>query len=499
MILFTTILGAIVLFAVYLFFHTFWRPKDFPPGPFALPVIGNIHLLGSEPQKVCKRLSRKYGDVFSMYFGGWKVVIINSIEAANEALIKKAADFAGRPPSITGMETARGKATGRGIDIVFSDYGLYWRTIRKTAHQALKMYGTNREHLEEVIHTHTSQLVQRLEKKNAIEFDPKNDICLTSTNIICTIVFGSQYNIEDEEFLTILYYNKIMFEGLAGANGVDFLTWLRFFPNRNINLLRESASLSDPILEKWLQKHRETYEEGKIRDFTDALICAADNEIKEDNSSKHFLKQDNIIMIMADVFNAAIETTATTMRWFIAYITIWPDVQKKIHAELDRVIGRDRVPCMNDRTSLPYFEACINETARLASVAPFAVPHQTTCDTSVGGYKVPKKTHVFFNLYAIHHDERHWKDAEEFRPERWLDESGNYTPGCHQSFLPFSAGKRVCFGEALAKMELFLILSRVFQCFEFKKPPSGELPSLDGSVFLTHEPRPYKVIANKRA
>lgn len=289
-----------------------------------------------------------------------------------------------------------------------------------------------------------------------------------------------------------------MFEGLAGANGVDFLTWLRHFPNRNIDLLRESASLRDPILEKWLTRHKETYEKGKIRDLTDALIHAAEEEVMENKTVERFLEKDNLIMIMADVFNAGIETTTTTMNWFVVFNVLWPEVQRKIHDELDSVIGRSRKPCLDDRTSLPYFEAAINETARLASVAPLGVPHWTTCDTSVAGFKIPRHIHVFYNLYAIHHDERYWIDPEEFKPERWLDENGKYIPGAHAPFLPFSAGKRVCFGEALAKMELFLVLAQTFQRFKFEQADNEALPKLDGFVYLTHEPKPYKVKIQKR-
>ncbi len=158
-----------MLLGIYMF--TFGRPKDFPPGPFPLPIIGNLHLLGKEPQKVCKKLSRRYGDVFSMYFGGWKVVIINNIEAANEALIKKSTDFAGRPVTITGFEFTRG------IDIGFVDYGPYWKAARKTAHKALKMYGMNRKHLENVINSVASDLISRLGAKTGKDFDPKMDIC----------------------------------------------------------------------------------------------------------------------------------------------------------------------------------------------------------------------------------------------------------------------------------------------------------------------------------
>ncbi|XP_065070233.1 cytochrome P450 1A1-like [Rhopilema esculentum] len=645
MVIETVIVASLVLCAL-LYANIFIRPKSFPPGPIPLPVIGSIHLIGSEPQKSLKALAKRYGHVFSVYFGGWPVVVISSIEAAKESLIQKSTDFAGRPVSYTGIEAAKGHKTGRGIDIVYSDYGPYWQAIRKLAHKALKMYGANRVQLEKTINTHIDELIERFAKIDSQCLDPKRNfgkllsvkyfktlcdrgvavwsdirslikissvfsrlfrfgtasscinngsdgpgvngkpncahlssvpdgfsliqtlpkikgiriawleanrtgpkfscqssigivrrapeckcmarpgmnpsmlcatviiefctmlnkiltvalffIALISTNVICQIVSGSKYNIDNEEFMAIMHSNKLLFEGIVGTSGVDFLTWLRHFPNHNARLIKESESLRDPILAKWLKKHRETFEKGNIRDFTDALLDAADEEIKQNKSSDRYLKEENILMIMADVFSAGIETTATTMNWFVAFSVLWPETQKKIHEELDRVIGRTRKPCMDDRPALNYLEAAINETLRFASVTPIAVPHCTKCDTSVAGYKIPKGTHVFYNLYAMHHDERHWVGPEDFRPERWLDEEGKYIPGAKPSFLPFSAGKRVCFGEALAKMELFLILAKVYQRFEFLPGNNEDLPKVDGFVFVTHEPKPYKIQVRKR-
>eukprot|EP00112_Aurelia_sp_Birch-Aquarium-sp1_P013904 Seg298.7 transcript_id=Seg298.7/GoldUCD/mRNA.D3Y31 product="Steroid 17-alpha-hydroxylase/17 20 lyase" protein_id=Seg298.7/GoldUCD/D3Y31 len=134
MIVESILIGGIILL-VLLYLHIFIRPKSFPLGPILLPIIGNIHLLTAQPQKDLKALSRKYGDVFSLFFGGWRVVVVNSIEAAKESLIQKSADFAGRPASITGVEGNRGFKTGCGIDILFSDYGPYWHTIPKASSQ----------------------------------------------------------------------------------------------------------------------------------------------------------------------------------------------------------------------------------------------------------------------------------------------------------------------------------------------------------------------------
>ena len=176
MIVESIVIGGIIL-AILLYLHIFIRPKSFPPGPIPLPIIGNMHLLTAQPQKDLKRLSHQYGNVFSLFFGGWRVVIVNSIEAAKESLIQKSADFAGRPASITGVEGHRGFKTGRGIDILFSDYGPYWQTIRKLAHKALKLYGANREQLEKNINLHCGQLIERLAAKNGEPFYPKRDLC----------------------------------------------------------------------------------------------------------------------------------------------------------------------------------------------------------------------------------------------------------------------------------------------------------------------------------
>ena len=105
------------------------------------------------------------------------MVVVSNIDAAKESLIHKSSEFAGRPLCYTGIETAKGKKTGRGIDIVYSDYGPYWQTIRKLAHKALKMYGANRTQLEQIIVTHTKELIERLEEKHEESFDPKRDLC----------------------------------------------------------------------------------------------------------------------------------------------------------------------------------------------------------------------------------------------------------------------------------------------------------------------------------
>ena len=117
-------------------------------------------------------------------------------------------------------------------------------------------------------------------------------------------------------------------------------------------------------------------------------------------------------------------------------------------------IGPDRLPELDDKKNLPHLEATITETLSLSSLVPLSIPHKTTLDTTLQGYSIPKGTTVLMNVWSLHHDPEIWDEPEVFRPERFLDEEGNFVPPKADRFLPFSAGRRVCMGEPLARIEL---------------------------------------------
>ena len=135
---------------------------------------------------------------------------------------------------------------------------------------------------------------------------------------------------------------------------------------------------------------------------------------------------------------------------------------------------------------------------RLSSLAPLGVPHKTIRDTSIDNLKIPKGTQVWFNHWAIHHDERHWDEPDDFKPERWLDNEGKLVPGAKLSYLPFGAGRRVCIGESLAKIELFLYLSSILYRYDIETAPDGSLPDLEGVVSLLSTPKPFEVTLKRR-
>ncbi len=172
------------------------------------------------------------------------------------------------------------------------------------------------------------------------------------------------------------------------------------------------------------------------------------------------------------------ETTTLTLHWAVAVLAEQPNIQEKIAQEIDDIIGRDRLPSLDDKGTLPYTEATLLELLRFGSVLPMGLPHAVLADTTLNGYKIQKGTMVMINHIGIHFDPDEWEQPEQFKPERFLNENGQLLDKLPESFLPFSCGRRVCLGEDFAKKELFLIFTWLCGRYTFYKVPGKEEESL---------------------
>ncbi|XP_061048048.1 cytochrome P450 2U1 isoform X2 [Eubalaena glacialis] len=169
--------------------------------------------------------------------------------------------------------------------------------------------------------------------------------------------------------------------------------------------------------------------------------------------------------------------------------------KEKVHEEIERVIGGDRAPSLTDKARMPYTEATIMEVQRLSVVVPLSIPHMTSEKTVLQGYTIPKGTIILPNLWSIHRDPAIWEKPNDFYPNRFLDDQGQLIK--KETFIPFGIGKRVCMGEQLAKMELFLMFVSLMQSFTFALPKDSK-PILTGKYGLTLAPHPFNIIISKR-
>ena len=483
----------LVVILVTLVVNHFTTTRNLPPGPFPLPIIGNAHKLASDSRHVdLMQLEKQYGKVFRLYLGSQLVVVVSGGEALKEVLVTKSADFAGRPILYTTEVYSKGKAIG------LADYSPPWRLHRKVAVSALKMYSTGGLKQESIINNEFDLLLKRVRFRNGQPYDIVKEIRLVVTNVICALVFGSRYELDDPEFTKFVEITNAVVRILAVGSVVDVFPWLGFIPFKSIQNLRDKCKERDELVGKIYREHVEANRVTSPRDLTDALLKARKEAEDEDSSVKGFLTDDKLIMTMSEVFIAGMETTASTLCWALLYLIHNPGVQQMLHQELDQVIGPDRLPQPQDKKNLPYLEATIAETLRLSSLAPLAIPHKATVDTTLQGYNIPKETTVLINLWSLHHDPTIWDDPHSFIPERFLDNDGKFVPPKQDRFLPFAAGRRACLGEPLARVELFLILARLLHSFRFENPSGCDLPSLKPVTGIALAPQPFRVCAFNR-
>ncbi|XP_059104070.1 cytochrome P450 2D28-like isoform X2 [Peromyscus eremicus] len=416
--------------------------SGYPPGPVPLPVLGNLLQvdLNNIPNSIYK-LQQRYGDVFRLQMAWKPVVVINGLKAVREVLVNCGEFTADRPPiPIFEHLSAGPKAKGR-------------------------------------------------------PFNPNTMLDKATCNVISSLIFARRFAYEDPYIIRLL---KLLEEGLMNISG--FLPEvLNMFP-----ILLRIPGLADKVfqgqknlaamLNDLLTEHRKTQDpEQPPRDLTDAFL--AEVEKAKGNPESSF-NDENLHAVVADLFAAGIVSTSTTLSWALLLMILYPDVQSRVQQEIDEVIGQARRPEMADQARMPYTNAVIHEVQRFGDISPLNLPCITSRDIEVQGFLIPKGTTLIPNLSSVLKDETVWEKPLQFHPEHFLDAQGRFVK--HEAFMPFSAGRRACLGEPLARMELFLFFTCLLQRFSFSVPVGQPRPSDQRVVGVVTTPSHYELCAVSR-
>ncbi|XP_061194481.1 steroid 17-alpha-hydroxylase/17,20 lyase-like [Saccostrea echinata] len=466
----------------------------FPPGPWCIPLMGHYKIYTSFdiPKKV-EELSKEYGPVVRLSFGPQSWIFLNNNDVVIEALIKRKADFAGRPHFTSGDVFTEG-----GKDIALSTYSPTWKFHRKIAGKALRHY-LQGDLLENMIQDNMEEFLNKMaQEKEPFIFKTYADLMVFHQ--LYTICFGEKRPIDDQEVKDFLKLENDFIEFFGTGLLEDIVPYLKdIYPTAKWKKLIRMTDEILHVLRTKFKQHVDTFKPDFNRDFIDSLLMARQEAENEgDESAMEKLEDTYLIQTLSNIFLAGVDTTRFTMDWFVYFMTRFPEIQTKCQEEIDRVIG-SRHPSMKDRNNLDYTEACLFETLRLGNVTGLGVPHMTICDTQVGGYDIPKGTTVIINLRALHRDTKYWKDPEKFDPYRFLDEKSKMKTVKPESWLPFSAGRRVCLGETVAKPELLLMCVNLLQRFDLRLPdgvqPNPEYKAIEFAVEI---PSDYKIIVKER-
>ncbi|XP_036048884.1 cytochrome P450 2C25-like isoform X3 [Onychomys torridus] len=321
--------------------------------------------------------------------------------------------------------------TNKGLGIAFSN-GSRWKEIRRFSLMTLRNLGMGKRTIEDRIQEEAQCLVEELRKTNGEPCDPTFILSYAPCNVICSIIFQNRFDYKDQDFL---------------------------------NLVKRLDENGKFLSSSWLQENHNQQSEFTL---------------------------ENLAATVSNLFTAGTETTSTTLRYALLLLLKHPHVTAKVQEEVNRVVGRHRSPSMKDRNYMPYTDAMIHEVQRFIDLLPTNLPHAVTCDTKFRNYLIPKGTMVMTSLSSVLHDSKEFPNPEVFDPEHFLDKNGNFKKSDY--FMPFSAGKRICAGEGLARMELFLFLTTILQTFNLKSLHHTKdiniTPVANG---LTSLPPPYKI------
>ena len=383
---------------------------------------------------------------------------------------------------------------------MFGTYGPAWKYHRKLFTTALRQYLADIPLIEKRITTQAEKLLQFIEQQDGKPFDPADCLQRNVADVICGITFGEGYDTTNPYLNRLL---KLNIQMMTDADNIQLVKILDFFPLAKHLPIKAYDRFFQPIFEMYdiirifLKEREDNFDpEVPVKDLISGLLYARDHDSKNDEERVAFLSDDYLVTIIEDMVAGGYETTSTTMKWAIAFLVNYLKYQEDIQVELDEVLD-GRNPSLEDRANLPLLQATIIETLRAGNVAPLLLPHVTLADTTLCGYRVPKDTIVFADAESVHLNPKCWENPTVFNPYRHIDENGKLI-NSQSNYYPFGAGRRACVGEALAKVELFLFLSWLFQKFTFIAEEDGHPPRLTGIFANTQYPFPYKIRALKR-
>ncbi|KAF7987189.1 hypothetical protein HCN44_010857 [Aphidius gifuensis] len=528
------------------------KPKGYPPGPKWLPILGSALEVAKIRKKTgflhatCTLLSEKYGPIVGLKIGKDRIVILNNYESMKSMLMNEDCDVTdgslwieqrkfllrhlrnfgfGKNDMATMIEEeamylVNNLITQLESNILinnkYNDINKYKNNIKndgiiyQLTSQEYKKNSSDNWHQESIDNLIRKNLpktikiedmymkaedyaeVRKLTQKKEMIVQMDEVFGVSILNTLWRMMAGKRFNQDDKQ---LIHLQKILTTLLKELDmiGCPFghFPILKYIAPKASGYTKfmETHQQLWAFLNEELLDHKKTFDSDIPKDLMDAYL-----KILQTESSGETFSELQLLAICVDLFMAGTETTTKALNFCFLYLVLYPDVQKKAQDEIDRVIGRDRLPFLSDRPRMTYVNAISLEAVRMFMGRTMNIPHRALKDTWIMGHRIPKDTMIVANFNRVLMNDS-WGDPEVFRPERFIDEKGNIS--VPDQYMPFSIGKHHCMGEVLAKSNIFLFTAALLQTFTFSPVP-GEEPTTKFHDGVTASPLPFRVLITKR-
>ncbi|KAI3444659.1 hypothetical protein Pfo_001324 [Paulownia fortunei] len=445
------------------------KSPKLPPGPYQLPIIGNILHLGSKPHQSLAKLSRKYGPVMSLKLGSMTTVVVSSPETAKIVLQKNDLVFSSRT-----VPSAAKALNHDEFSMAWLPVENQWRKLRKICKE--QMFSVSRLDASQGLRREKLQKLCDYVKEccqTGRVVDIGEAAFTTSLNLISATLFSvefAQFNSDSSQEMKDVVWGVM--KCLGTANLADYFPVLKSADPqgilRQIKIYFEKLfAIFDGIIDERLKSR------GEKNDLVEALIGLNQRDEAE-------LSRNDIMHLLFDLFIAGASTTSGTVEWAMAELLRNPEKMLRVRREIRDVVGENTQIQESDIPRLPYLEAVVKETFRFHPTAPFLLPHKAEADVEINGYIVPKNAQIIVNVWASGRDSNIWPNADSFMPERFLNHNDQIDfRGNDFELIPFGSGRRICPGLPFAYRMVHLMLATLVGNFGWKPEERIKFEEMD--------------------
>ncbi|KAK4403241.1 cytochrome [Sesamum angolense] len=509
-------ISALVKFIFSLFPAWINSKKQLPPGPLSLPLIGNLIWFRkpiSDLEFILRRLKPRYGPLITLRIAHRSFIFIGSHSLAHHALVHNGAIFSDRPaPPPTSKILNRSQKA-----ISSSPYGPTWRLLRRNLTYEIlhpsrvRAYSSARRWV-------LSLLIHRLRDTAQLESSVRliDHFQYAMFCLLVLMCFGDK--LQENQIKEIETVQRRLLLGFRRFNVLNF--WPRLgkilFRKRWKELLQlrqDQDKVFIPLVRSRLQAKRtrninkdKVEREDEAVAYVDTLV---DLQLPEENRN---LQEEEIVSLCSEFLTAGTDTTSTALQWIMANLVKHPHFQDNLYQEIFSVVGRplftsDREEWMQhvveeeDLQKMPYLKAVVLEALRRHPPGHFVLPHKVTQDVELDGYIIPKNALVNFMVADMGWDPKVWEDPMEFKPERFLDSSGDgfdITGNREIKMMPFGAGRRICPGYTLALLHLEYFVANLIWYFKWTPLEGDEIDLSEKQEFTTVMKNPLRACISPR-